>query len=123
MKKVTTLVGFILFALIAFAGYQIGSAEFANYLLKDDIQDMAAQLDLRTGYGQLKTDSDYRAAVVSRANEHGIDLDERQVTVRRGGGSHESSVYIAADYTVTYTVFGHDFDLHFTPSSEGKVMF
>lgn len=123
MGKTKLIVGVAFLAGAVAASYPIASVEVANILLKDDIQDMASQFDVRTGYGSPKSNEDYRQAVVRKASEHGIDLEDSQVTVERSGAGRRSGLYIAADYTESFTFMGVDFDLHFTPSSEGSFSF
>jgi hypothetical protein len=119
--KVILAVAVLTLAVIA--SYQVGSPELANHLLQDDITDLAAQLDTRTGLGTSKSDDDYRNAVVRKAMEHGIDLQPNQVTVERSVSEHESIIYLAADYSVPVRTLGFSFSLHFNPSSRKSLFF
>jgi hypothetical protein len=122
MRNMKVILGVAVLALAVIAGYQVGSPELANHLLHDDITDLAAQLDTRTGLGS-KSDDDYRNAVVRKAMEHGIDLPPNQVTVERSVSEHESIIYIEADYSVPVRTLGFSFSLYFNPSSRKSLFF
>ncbi|HLW86526.1 MAG TPA: hypothetical protein VKR60_15020 [Candidatus Sulfotelmatobacter sp.] len=114
------ILGVAVLALAIIASYPVGSTELANRLLQDDINDLAAQLETRTGYGPSKSDDDYRNAVVRKATEHGIDLQPNQVTVELSGSAQESTIYLAADYSVPVSMLGFRFHLHFNPASRNS---
>jgi len=117
------MLGITVLALAIIAGYPVGSTDLRSRLLEDDINDLAAQLDTRTGLGTSKSDDDYRNAVVRKAMEHGIDLQPNQVTVERSVSEHESILYLAADYSVPVSMLGFSFNLHFNPSSRKSLLF
>ena len=115
--------GIIVLALAIVAGYPIASTELRSRLLQDDINDLAAQLDTRTGFGVSKSDDDYRNAVVRKAMEYGIRLQPAQVTVERSVSEHESIIYLAAEYSAPVSMLGFSYDLHFNPSSRKSLVF
>lgn len=99
------------------AGWQIASGELANFELRDDMRFLAAQLGRRIGLNSPSTDEDLRNEVIRKAQEHEIDLEPEQVTVRRTGTEEEPVIYLAADYNVRVKLLGFSLTLHFTPSS------
>jgi hypothetical protein len=113
--KVKIIVVCALFVLLASTGWQIGACEIANYELQDDLKDIASLNSWRIGLAAPKSDDDLREAVISRAREHGIVLDPRQVTVRRSGSSETPVVYLAVDYKAHITLPGYTFTLRFKP--------
>jgi hypothetical protein len=123
MPNIKVMSGIIVLALAIIAGYPLGSTELRSRLLQDDINDLAAQLDTRTGFGVSKSDDDYRNAVVRKAMEYGIHLRPDQVTVERSISEHESIMYLAADYSVPVSMLVFSFDLHFNPSSRKSLTF
>jgi hypothetical protein len=120
MRKLTLLFGLSVFVLAVFAGYQTGSRELANVELQDDMQDLSTQLGTKIGLGQPKSDQDLRMAVVGKAKEHQIELMPTQVMVQRTRSGDSTTIYLAADYTVTIQLPGFSFPLHFTPSGGRK---
>jgi hypothetical protein len=78
---------------------------------------LAAQNGTRIGLYSPSTDDDLRNAVIRKAQEHEIDLEPEEVTVRRTGTEEEPIIYLAADYKVRVKLLGFPITLHFTPSS------
>lgn len=120
MKKIKIVLGLAAFYLLFSAGWQIGACELANFELKDDMQDMAAQFGLRIGLSDVAGDDDLRETVVRKAEKYGIALLPGQVTVLRDGYGKNATLYFAADYSVTIYLPGYSFEIHFTPSSGNK---
>jgi hypothetical protein len=104
---------------LAFVGWQFLAPEFTNYLLQDELHDLAAQTATRIGLTRPTTDEDLRNIIIKKAASHDIVLEPRQVTVRRSGTGENASFYLAADYTVEVTLPGYSCTLHFAPSSTG----
>lgn len=119
MRKVIIVLSLALLAIAATAGWQYGDCRLANEELRDDMQDMSAQLGSRIGFRGPMSDEDYRQAVLRRADKYGIDLDPGQITVRRVGPEGKQ-LYLAADYTRLVHLAGLTFTLHFTPHSGEK---
>lgn len=88
-------------------------------MFQDELQDMSAQLGTRIGLSPPSSDEELRNLVVRKAEEHGIPLDPKQVTVRSSGPGDHRVIYIAADYKMPVNLFVHLFSLHFTPKSAG----
>lgn len=117
MGKKKLIFGLAVLALVGVAGWQIGSFELANFELRDDMRDLAAQVGWRIGLNPPNTDEDFRRAVVRKAEEHGIQLEPEQVKVQRSGTDVAPIIYLAADYKVRVKLLGLSFALHFTASS------
>ncbi len=110
--------------LVVMAGWQVASRELANFQLQDDLHDMASQLGARIGFNAPRSDDDYRALVIRKAGEYGIELKADQITVQRAeAGSDGAKVYLTADYTAPVRLPGFSFALHFAPSSTKKNIF
>jgi hypothetical protein len=115
--KAKLVLGLAALAVVAIAGWQIGSCEIANLELQTDLRDISIQLASRIGMEAPNSDQDLRNAVIHKAEEHGIHLEPRQVTVQHVGGGKTEIIYVAADYNVFVKLPGYSFSLHFTPSS------
>jgi hypothetical protein len=120
MKAIKIVLGLAVFYVLFSAVWQISACELANYELKDDMQDMAAQLGLRVGLSEVPSDDELRDAVVSKAAKYGISLVPTQVTLLRDGYGKNAHMYFAADYSVSINLPGYSFDMHFTPSGGSK---
>ena len=120
MKKIKIVLGLAAFYLAFSAGWQIGACELANFELKDDMQDMAAQLGLRMGVSDVAGDDDLRETIVRKAEKYGISLVPGQVTVLRDGYGKNAHLYFAADYSVPIYLPKYSFEMHFTPSGGMK---
>jgi hypothetical protein len=115
--KAKLLVGLAVLALVAIAGWQIGSCEIANLELQTDLHDISIQLASRVGMEAPNSDQDLRNAVIRRAEEHGIHLKPEQVTVQHVGSGKTEAIYLAAEYDRRVKLPGYSFTLHFSPSS------
>ena len=116
MGTIKLILGFAVVVGVIIAGSQVVPHELANYSFQDDLRQVA----MAAGGNPNKTDEDLRNAVVTRAKEHDIQLEPRQVTVQRINTPGLSAAYVAADYSVPVNLPGYSFDLHFTPSSGNK---
>jgi len=97
--------------------WQVASCELANFELHDDMRYLAAQIGSRIGLNPPSTDEELRSAVMRKAQEHEIQLEPEQVTVRRTGTEEAPIIYLAADYRVRVKLLGFSLTFHFTPSS------
>jgi hypothetical protein len=113
--KVILIVAVLAYAAIGI--WQVASVEIANVLLQGDMHDLAGQVGVAAAYNSPKTDEDFRAAVIKKAQDHGITLDPKQVTVTRPETGGNTPMYLAADYNATVTLPKYSFQIHFTPSS------
>ena len=118
--KAKLILGLAVLALALIAGWQVVACELANSELKEDLRDIAAQNSVRIGLAPPSTDEDLRSVVISRAKEHGIRLEPKEITVQRTGTVEAPGVNLAVDYRVPVSLPGYSFTLHFTPAVQGK---
>jgi hypothetical protein len=118
MKKISIVSTVLLLVIAGSLAWQVGTAELANTNLRDDLQDMGSQLGTHIGLTAPPSDDDMTQAVIRKANEHGIELQPDEITVRRIGEEPRSTFYLAADYRRTVNLLLVSFSLHFTPSSQ-----
>jgi ABC-type sugar transport system substrate-binding protein len=116
-KLILLLALLAVLVLAGVAGWRIAACALADFELRQAMRDLAAQVPSRIGLTPQSTDEDFRIAVVRSAQEHEIQLEPAQVTVRRTGTHEAPIIYLAADYTVPATLLGFSFTLHFAPSS------
>jgi hypothetical protein len=117
--KIKIVVGLCVFAFVISVGWQIASCEFDNYLLKDDLKDVAAMGAARIGLDKPESDDDLRAAVIHRAAEHHIRLVPDQILVRRSGSRDNPTVFLAAKYQAHVWMPGLALIVHYTATSKG----
>jgi hypothetical protein len=122
MRRITIILGTAALILAVLPGWQIGACELANMNLQEDLRDLASQAGIHVGLVTPTSDEDVSLAVIRKAKDHGIELKPTQVTVRRTNPGATSTLYLAADYTVTVNLLFFSFNLHFTPSSDKKEM-
>ena len=97
MRRIKFVLIAALVAFVAVAGWQVGSYEVHNIQFQEELHDMASQLGTRIGFNAPRSDDDYRALVVGKAKEHGIDLKTQQVIVQRTeNGDDTAKVFLAA---------------------------
>ena len=121
MKRIKTL---LLVAVLAYAGlaaWKAGSCELQNLQLQQDMLDLSKQAGVYTNYSTLRSDDDFRDAVIHKAQDHEIRLDASQVVVRHTGSGGAAKMYLAATYTEPVDLPGLSFELHFHPTSENKL--
>ncbi len=116
MGTMKLILGFVVVVGVIMAASQVIPPELANYSFQDDLRQVA----VAAGGNPSKTDEDLRNVVLTKAKEHNIELEPRQVTVQRITTPGLSAAYLAVDYSVPVNLPGYSFDLHFTPSSGNK---
>jgi len=117
VKQIKVIAGLCVFAFVMSTGWQIASCEFRNYLLKDDLKDVAAMGASRIGFDGPGSDDDLRAAVIRRAKDQGIRLVPEQILVRRSGSRDNPVVFIAAKYQARVWLPGFALVFHYTATS------
>jgi hypothetical protein len=120
MKKIKIVLALIAFYFLFSAAWQVGACELANIELKDDLQDMATQLGVRTGVSDVASDDDLRTMVLRKAEKYNIALAPEQVTVMRDGYGKNANIYLEADYSVPIYLPRFTFSMYFNPSSAHK---
>jgi hypothetical protein len=116
MGTLKALGGFLAIILVIVACFEVGPPMMANYSFQDDLRQVA----LVDGANFQKTDDDIRNDVVRRAKDHELPIEPKQVTVQRMSTPGMSSVYVAVDYSVSISLPGYSFDMHFNPNSGNK---
>lgn len=119
MKRIKRLLMIAVLAFGAIVGFKAGSYELAYMEFQEDLRDLS-QPSAYSKYPTVRSEQDYRDAVMRRAQDHDIQLDPSAVTVQRAGSGPNSGMYLAADYSETVDVLGYSFTMHFTPSSKNK---
>jgi hypothetical protein len=116
MGTVKAIGGFLVVVLVAFSLFQVVPPLLANYNFQDDLRQVA----MMDGAAFQKTDDDVRNDVMRKVKEHDLPIEPKQVTVQRITTPGLAAVYVAADYSVTVSLPGYSFDMHFTPTSGNK---
>ena len=119
-RKIGRLAGLAAIALIIIAGWQVAGCVWANYELREDLRDIAAQNGTRIGLSGPETDDDVRGFVIGRAKEHAIQLEPAQVKVQRTGTAQAQALNLAVDYDEPIKLPGFSFKLHFTAEGQGR---
>jgi hypothetical protein len=120
VRKAKLILGTAVLAFALIGAWQVVACEIANSELKEDLRDIAAQNSVRIGLAPPSTDEDLRSVVISKAKEHGIRLETKEITVQRAGTVEAPGINLAVDYRVPVNLPGFSFTLHFTPSAQGK---
>lgn len=115
MQKLKFLVVVCFIGFLGFIGWQVGACVIANMQLRDDMQDIAAQVGGRIGLNQPGSDDDFRKDILRHAQQHGIDITPDQVIVQRTGTHPKEEIYLAVDYPREVHILGIVYVLHFTP--------
>jgi hypothetical protein len=116
MGTIKALLGFLAIILVVVACFEVAPPLMADYSFQDDLRTVA----LMDGANFQKTDEDVRNDVMRKVKEHDLPITPKQVTVQRINTPGLSAVYVAADYSVTVSLPGYSFDMHFNPTSGNK---
>ena len=111
MGIIKACIGFLAIAAVVVGLFQILPPMLANYSFSDDLKTVS----MMDGNSQ-KTDDDVREDVLRKAKEHDLPVEAKQVTVQRINTPGLSAIYVAADYSVTISLPGYSFDMHFNPT-------
>jgi len=116
MGSIKAILGIVVIIGAVYATFQIAPPIMSNYSFQDDLRTVA----LMDGTNTLKTEEDIRKDVLRKAQEHDLPIEPKQVLEQRINTPGLSSIYVAADYSVTIILPGYTFDMHFTPNSGNK---
>jgi len=116
MGIIKVCVGFLAIAAVVVGLFQLVPPVLANYSFQDDLKTVA----MMDSANLQKTDEDVRTDVVRKAKEHDLPVEAKQVTVQRLNTPGLTAVYVAAEYSVTVSLPGYSFDMHFNPTSGNK---
>ena len=120
MGKTKIIFALAVVALVLVAGWQIAACYLANVQLRDDLQDVAAQVGTKIGLDAIKSDDDLRASIIRKADSYGIQLRPEQIAIRHTGSGDDAATYLSADYTARVNLLVYSFNLHFTPASSRR---
>jgi len=113
---IKAILGFIAIGAVVVGLFEIAPPMLANYSFQDDLRTVV----LMDSANLQKTDEDVRNDVLKKAKEHDLPIEGKQITVQHINTPGLTAIYVAADYTVTISLPGYSFDIHFTPSSGNK---
>ncbi|HVI09452.1 MAG TPA: hypothetical protein VND65_14280 [Candidatus Binatia bacterium] len=116
MGTLKALGGFLAIVFVVYACFQIAPPLMANYSFQDDLRTVA----LMDSGNLQKNEDDVRSDVMRKVREHELPIEAKQITVQRINTPGLSALYVAADYSVTVSLPGYSFDMHFTPNSGNK---
>jgi hypothetical protein len=116
MGTIKAIVGVLAIILVIVACFEVVPPLMANYSFQDDLRNVA----LVDGANFQKTEEDVRNDVARKAKDQNLPITPKQITVQRINTPGMSSLYVAADYSVTVDLPGYSFDMHFTPNSGNK---
>src|SRR5260370_7644446 len=103
MGTMKVILGFVVVVGVIMAASQVIPPELANYSFQDDLRQVA----VAAGGNPSKTDEDLRNVVLSKAKEHNIELEPRQVTPHRITPPRFSAPYLAVDSSFPATLSAH----------------
>jgi len=110
------VLGFVAIGAVILGIFQVAPPIMTNYSFQDDLKTVA----LMDSANFQKTEDQVKDEVVRKAKEHDLPIEPKQVTVQRINTPGMSAIYIAADYSVTISLPGYSFDMHFNPNSGNK---
>ena len=116
MGTVKALCGILVMIVVVVVCFEVVPPLMTNYSFQDDLREVA----LMDSANLQKTEDDVRKDVLKKARERELPIEAKQITVQRINTPGVTSVYVAADYTVTVNLPLYSFDMHFTPSSGNK---
>lgn len=116
MGTIKALAGFLAIILVVVACFEVAPPMMANYSFQDDLRNVA----LMDGANFQKTDEDVRTDVMRKVRDQNLPITPKQITVQRINTPGMSAIYVAADYTVTVSLLGYTYDMHFNPTSGNK---
>jgi hypothetical protein len=117
MRKTLVALGLAMVLLVGVAAWQITAAYLANSELQSDMNDLAAQNSARIGLSPIASEEELRDAVISKAKEHGIQLQPEQMRVHRTLTPGMLGISLAADYAAPVNLLVFSFSIRFAPSS------
>jgi hypothetical protein len=118
VEKIKVIAGFCLFGLLLATGWQIGTCQLNNFLLKDDLKDLAAMNASRIGLAGPESDADLRAMVIRKARAHSIYINPDQIVLVWSGSREKPEVFIATKYKARVFLPGFALVFHYTATSK-----
>jgi hypothetical protein len=118
MATLRLLLGFAVFGFVALLCYKLVPPVFANYQLEDAIKNDALQATYTA-----HSEDDIRQVVIKHAHDFDIELEPKDVHVKRTGSYGNGTLTIDAVYTVPVEFPGYAMTIEFHPSSNNKGVF
>ena len=110
--SLSLLFSLLFLAALIFLAVKLFPPYFSDYRLQDAVENIAG----RASYSQQMSESDIRREVIGRAREFGIQLENRQVVVKKT----RASVDIAVQYVVQVDLGVQEVELRFEPSAGNR---
>ena len=110
--SLSVLFALLFLAALIFLAVRLFPPHLSNYRLQDAVENLA----VRATYSQQMSESDIRREVIGRAREFGIQLENRQVVVKKT----RASVDIAVQYAVQVDLGMRQVELRFAPSAGNR---
>lgn len=117
MRKIKIVLGVAVFFLAASAIWQVVGAYYANAELKEDLQDISADIATRMGLSQPASEDDLRRFVVEKAASHDIQLQPNQIDVKIEGEGKTAVISLVVNYNARINLMVYSFNLHFSASN------
>ncbi len=108
----SVLFALLFLAALIFLAVRLSPPYLSNYRLQDAVENLAG----RATYSQQMSESDIHREVIARARAFGIQLENRQVAVRKT----RASVDIAVQYEVQVDLGVRQVKLRFEPSAGNR---
>ncbi|MGB0034212.1 MAG: hypothetical protein WBP79_01905 [Candidatus Acidiferrales bacterium] len=122
MKKAALILTLAALALAISVGWQVVSSYLANAELQSDLKDIASQNGFHIGLYAPSSEEDLRNEIIKKAKEEGIELQPKEVTVKRTVTEDTLILDLAVDYNARVGLPGLMFDLHFTAASPHTII-
>ncbi len=111
------LIALLLIGSVVYVGFKVLPVYTATYQFRDALRDEVLEAASR----RRKPDDNIKRSLVEIAAELGLPITHQSIAVRRPGGK---SIVIEADYTVDIEfIGGYVYSWHFTPKTEGPLIY
>ncbi|MBI1955208.1 MAG: DUF4845 domain-containing protein [Acidobacteria bacterium] len=107
----SAILGLLFLAALLFLAWKLLPPYINNYQLQSEIENLS-----RTATYNRTSESDIRNAILDRASELGIELDQRQVIVQKSVGA----VNIAVHYEIPVNLLVREYVLTFDPAAGNR---
>jgi hypothetical protein len=116
MGIIKAIIGFLVIAAVVVCLFQVVPHLLANYGFSDDLKTVC----LMDTTNLQKTDDDIRNDVMKKVREHDLPIEPKQITVQHINSPGLTAIYLSVDYSVTVSLPGYSFDMHFNPTTGNK---
>src|ERR1700678_542431 len=116
MGIIKAIIGFLVIVALFVGLFQVVPHMLANYSFSDDLKTVA----MMDSSNLQKTDDDIRNDVMKKVREHDLRIEPNKISVQTINPPGLTAIYLAADYTVTVSLPGYSFDMHFNPTTGNK---